>query len=316
MNHDNLDALQTFTLDNLPNLDTVVLGALEMLATHDIPTIDTSRFKKPLVVGSGNAEATGRIIFADSNAVFASESSYEDKLQNIADIDEVVIVSASGAKHAPIIASKAQQSGKHVTLITCTKDSDAAKKLNGDLTEYIFPKNREPYTYNTSTYMGMILGKTKENPQAIYEYIVQQLATVDFPDFSQFGKYFVIVPDEFSGITRMVQIKFIELFSRKLARDVETSEFMKHAATVTPSDDELFISFGYDNQTWGDSEHRLNIPLPENAGYVAMMAISYYVVAQIQKAQPQYFKENIQQYCQMISDVFGENLSPIVEGNI
>lgn len=316
MNQSYIDTLNNFTLDELPNLDTVVMGALEMLASREIPRIDTSGFKKPLVVGSGNAEATGRIIFADSNAVFASESSYEDKLKNISDIDEVVIVSASGAKHAPIIAGKAQQAGKHVTLITCTKDSDASKALNGDLTEYVFPKNREPYTYNTSTYMGMILGATGEDPRAIYDYIEQNLAHIEFPDFSQYNKYFVIVPDEFSSITRMVQIKFIELFSRKLARDVETSEFMKHAATVTPSDDELFVSIGYDNHAWGDSDHRFNVSLPDGAGYVAMMAVSYYVVAQIQKAQPQYFKENIQQYCQMISDVFGENLSPIVEGNV
>lgn len=310
------DILENFTIDSLPSLDVVVMGALEMLATHDITAIDTSGYKKPLVVGSGNAEATGRIIFGDSNAVFASESSYEEKLANIDDIDEVVIVSASGAKHAPIIAGKARESGKHVTLITNTKDSDAAKKLDGDLTEHILPKNREPYTYNTSTYMGMILGATKENPRAIYDYIEQTIATMEFPDFSKYNKYFLIVPDEFGGSTRMLQIKFIELFSRKLSRDVETSEFMKHAATVTPSDDELFISFGYDNKTWGAPENRLNIPLPDDAGYVAMVAIGYYVIAQIQKAQPQYFKENIQSYCKMISDVFGEDLSPIVEGNL
>lgn len=316
MQQSNIDILKTFTIDTLPSLDVVVLGALEMLSTHELPAIDTSRFTRPLVVGSGNAEATGRIIFADSNAVFASESSYEDKLANISDIDEVVIVSASGAKHAPIIAGKARDAGKHVTLITNTPNSDASKELHDDLTEYVFPKNREPYTYNTSTYMGMILGATKEDPQAIYEYIQQHIAGMEFPDFSQYSKYFVIVPDEFSGITRMVQIKFIELFSRRLARDVETSEFMKHAATVTPADDELFISIGYDNQTWGDPSRRLNVPLPENAGYVAIMAVSYFVVAQIQKAQPQYFKQNIAAYCRMISQVFGENLSPIVDGTV
>ena len=57
---------------------------------------------------------------------------------------------------------------------------------------------------------------------------------------------------------------------------------MRHAVTVAPSN-ELFISFGEENKIWGDPNNRLNIPLPKNAGYVAMMAIGYYVISQIQK---------------------------------
>ena len=42
---------------------------------------------------------------------------------------------------------------------------------------------------------------------------------------------------------------------------------------------ELFISFGEENKIWGDPNNRLNIPLPKNAGYVAMMAIGQYVIS-------------------------------------
>lgn len=312
----NREILNNFDITSLPSLDTVVLGALEMLASEQLPSIDTSVIRRPLVVGSGNAEATGRIMFAETGAVFASESSVDDRLAHISDIDEVIVVSASGGKHAPIIARKARDAGKHVTLITNTPNSPAEQELSSEeLTALVFPKNREPYTYNTSTYMSMLLGYTHEDPAAIKSFIEQAIDTLAMPDFSQFQKYYLIVPPQFDGIIRMLNVKFIELFGRNVARDVETSEYVRHATTVAESN-EVFIAFGEPNTTWGKPENRLNVPLPEGAGYVAMMAVGYYVVAQIQKAQPQYFTENIATYCQFISGIFGEAISPIVDGTV
>ncbi|MEO6761814.1 MAG: hypothetical protein ABI220_05640 [Candidatus Saccharimonadales bacterium] len=316
MGQNNFDELNTFTIDTLPFLDTAVLGALEMLEGRDLPKIDISNFKRPLVVGSGNAEATGRIIFEATDAVFASESTVDEKLRDIAGIDEVIIVSASGGKHAPIIGRKARDAGKHVTLISNTPDSPAQRELSsGGLTTHIFPKNREPYTYNTSTYMAMILGLTREDPAVIKQFIEQQIDSLELPDFSKFTKYYLIVPPRFAGIIRMLQVKFIELFGRNIARDVETSEYVRHATTVAPAN-EVFIAFGEPNNTWGKPDNRLNVPLPENASYGAMMAVGYYVIAQIQKAQPQYFKENISGYCKFVSGIFNEDIQPIVEGNL
>ncbi|MEX0668808.1 MAG: hypothetical protein WD061_03670 [Candidatus Saccharimonadales bacterium] len=315
MQQPNRKVLETFDESSLPDLDTVVLAALELLEERGVPSFSIDSFKKPLVVGSGNAEATGRIIFQQADAVFASESNFEQKLQNIPDIDEVILVSASGGKHAPIIAKTAKKYQKHVTLLTNTADSPAAQATgSSDITELVFPKNREPYTYNTSTYMGMMLGYSKEDPTHIREFINNAVTSLDMPDFSKYDKYYLIVPAEFSGIIRMLQVKFIELFGRNIARDVETIEYVRHATTVAPAD-ELFISFGSENQTWGTPENRLNVPLPEPSGYVAMMAIGYFVVGQIQKQQPQYFKDNIVEYTKQISEVFGETISPIVPGN-
>lgn len=312
---ENIDLMNNFTLDGLPNLDQVVRAALEMLSEREVPTVDPRKFHRPLVVGSGNAEATGRIIFADSDAIFASESDVDEKLANIADIDEVVIVSASGGKHAPILARKARERGKHVTLITSTAGSAAEQRLSADeITVHVFPKNREPYTYNTSTYMAMIAGWTHEDPRAISDFIRTTIDGMGLPDFAHFDKYYLIVPPEFSGIIRMLQVKFIELFGRNVARDVESAEYVRHATTVAPSD-ELFISFGAPNDTWGKPENRLYVPLPENAGYVAMMAVSYYLIGKIQAAKQPYFKENIAEYCRFISGIFGEDISPIVAGN-
>ena len=311
MNYKNIDILNTFTLDTIPDLDVTVLGALELFQKETLPKLDILKYKRPLVVGSGNAEATGRIIFEDTDAVFASESNFESKLKHIPDIDGVILISASGGKHAPMIASRAKELGKSVTLITNNSNAEAKKFIENDEI-FVFPKNREPYTYNTSTYMGMIIGKTNEDPGRIQKFIQEKIATFAFPDFSRYNKYFLIVPPKFSGIERMLQVKFIELFGRIIARDVETSEYMKHAVTVVPAD-ELFISFGDENKTWGKFENRLYVPLPINTDYGAMMAIGYYVIAQIQKQHKPYFKENIVEYVKQASAAFDSKINVIVD---
>ncbi|HEY4964219.1 MAG TPA: hypothetical protein VIH90_05980 [Candidatus Saccharimonadales bacterium] len=308
-----IDDLNSFTLDNIPNLDVAVIGALELFSGTSLPKIDINAYQKPLIVGSGNAEATGRIMFRNNDAVFASESDYQSKLENISSIDGVVIISASGGKHAPLIARNATQLGKHVTLITNTENSLASKELDHqhEYDEYVFPKNREPYTYNTSTYMAMILGATHEDPKYIKDFIDKVSSQLNFPDFSRYNKYYLIVPAKFTGIIRMLQVKFIELFGRNIARDIETSEYVRHATTVAPSD-ELFISFGEENTTWGELSNRLFVPLPEGADYGAMMAVGYYLVSQIQSVYPHYFKDNIGQYTEQVSKIFGEEIKPIV----
>ena len=299
----NLETMQNFTLKNIPALETYVLGALELFQKEKLPKINI-KFKRPMVVGSGNAEATGRIIFRDKDAIFASESNYENKLKKIKNIDGDILISASGGKHAPIIAKKAKQLKKKVILLTNNPNAEAKKYANQT---HIFPKNKEPYTYNTSTYMGMILGETKENPKKIHDFIQKKIAKIKIP---KHNKFYILVPTKFSGIIRMIQVKFIELFGRQVARDVETIEYIKHATTVVPSN-ELFISFGDKNTKYG--KNKLFIPLPKNSGYGAMMAISYYVVGKIQKQQPDYFKKNIEAYMKKASKIFGKKMSPIVE---
>lgn len=310
-----IDLLDSFNIDSLPNLDIVVLGALELFALSDLPTIDFKEYRHVLVVGSGNAEATGKVLFENTDTIFGSESTFEEELENITSIDGVVLISASGGKDAPRIAERSIELGRKVKLITETEDNPTKELLsqNENFTQYVLPKNREPYTYNTSTYMGMILSKTREDPVAIKQYIESVIDQITLPDFSQYQKYFLIVPPEFSGICRMLQVKFIELFGREIARDIETSEYMRHATTVVPSQNELFISFGEENTVWGEPQHRLFIPLPNGADYGAMMAIGYYIVGKIQAYYPHLFKHNIEAYTEQVSQLFGKPISPIVE---
>lgn len=305
----NLKVMQSFDVTSMPTLDVCVCGALELFNSVKLPKIKVT-YKRPLVVGSGNAEATGRIIFEDSDAIFGSESTFEKKLKKISAIDGVVVISASGGKHAPGIVKVAHKYKKKVTLITCNKNSLAHKELGAKDNVYVFPKQREPYTYNTSTYMGMILGKTKESPKEIYSFIQKHMHDFAYPNFKRFDKFYVIVPPQFSGIVRMLQVKFIELFGRRIARDVETSEYVKHATTVVSSKNELFISIGQKYPLEG--KNHLYIPLPRKANYAMMMAISYYLVGKIQAAHSPYFKNHIVEYTKEASVLFGQTIEPIV----
>src|SRR3989344_7740605 len=155
---------------HLPDLDFCVVSALHLFAREGVPPLDLRNYKRPLVVGSGNAAITGKILLHDKDAVFADESNYQDKLKNIPAIDGAILISASGGKHAPLIAQELQH--KNIETRLLTNNFNAAAKPYVHQT-YFFPKLPEPYTYNTSTYMGMILAKTKEDPQRIREFLGQ-----------------------------------------------------------------------------------------------------------------------------------------------
>ena len=91
-----------------PTLDQIVLETLNLFKSlNHIEKIDFSKFHTPLVVGSGNGYYTGRIIFRNSPAYFAVEAEVQGKLENITSVTDVVVVSASGEKHAPIIVDVA-----------------------------------------------------------------------------------------------------------------------------------------------------------------------------------------------------------------
>lgn len=306
------DLMEQFSVNDMPDLHECVLGALEFFRSVEIPEIKLP-YKHPLIVGSGNAEATGRIIFKDIDAVFASESNFEQKLESIKSIDGVVLISASGGKHAPVIAKIAKKYKKHITLLTNNYYAEAEKLLDHkhkyDL--FIFPHQREPYTYNTSTYMSMILGKTNENSEDIYKFINSSTEKIRFPKLDKYDKFYLIIPPQFAGIKRMLEIKFIELFGRQIAHTIETSEYVRHATTVVPSD-ELFISFGEKNTTFGLPKQRVFVPLPDNADYAAMMAIAYFIIGKIQKSHPPYFKRYIKPYTNAISRIFKQPIKPVV----
>ncbi|MCL4357545.1 hypothetical protein M1512_01455, partial [Patescibacteria group bacterium] len=57
-----------------------------------------------------------------------------------------------------------------------------------ELSVHVFPKNRETYTYNTSTYMSMILSYTRENPSQIKRFILENTATLALLDLWRYRR--------------------------------------------------------------------------------------------------------------------------------
>jgi hypothetical protein len=288
------------------NLDDCVVSALELFIDKGVPSLNLGNSKKPLVVGSGNAAVTGRILLEGSDAIFADESTYEPKLKYA---DGVVLISASGKKHAVVIAKNLRDNhpGLEARLLTCNADAPSIEYFKPE-NVFVFPKQPEPYTYNTSTYMGMILGKTHEDTESILGFLKREIKPVVPKNLSEYDAYYMIVPEKFDNIREMFLTKFDELFCPMIPGRAFTSEQSKHAKSIAPNDNELFVSIGYNNKNFG--KNRLNLPLPDKADYGAMMAVGYYFLGNVQRQNPSWFKFNIIDYCKKASELFGQNLEP------
>tara|TARA_Y100000310_G_scaffold345846_1_gene471143 strand:- start:35297 stop:36235 length:939 start_codon:yes stop_codon:yes gene_type:complete len=312
--------MEDFDENSLIDMDVCVLNALELFINQGIPKLNLGNFKRPLAVGSGNAAVTGEIILEDKDAIFADEGTYKQKLDSVKDIDGAILISASGGKHAPIIAKELKKRKIETRLLTCNKDAEAKAIIDQDKF-FVFPKNKEPYTYNTSTYMSMILGKTKEHPQKILDFIKNKIDPIVPKDFKKYKSFYLLVPTKFDSLREMLVTKFDELFAgSNIKGRVYTPEQTKHAKNVYVPKGELFIRFDFERELktkltlpLPDNTKILNIPLPDNSNYAALMAISYYIVGFIQKQHKPYFKENIVEYCKLASKTFGSTIKPVVE---
>lgn len=339
-------------MPQLASLDQIVLATIDKyLHTPNLPSINLSQFELPLVVGSGNGYITGKILFRNTPAFFASESEVEEKLERIPSISEVVVVSASGEKHAPIILNAAKAKDKKTYLISSSRESTGKNIAD---TTWVFPKITEPYTYNTSTYFGYLYGaELSLNLEKLRDFILGDFdQAISRIDWGKYASFCVVLPNQFVLYREMIETKFIELFGRKVARDVFSYEQMRHATTVVQDERELFICFG--NETGIQyGENQVNLPIfsefrgkQEHQGeeilskgvyervhdwetnssneevrsfsgisdsYAAMMLTGYYLVGKIQNAFPPYFFESIEDYCQRAKVQSGFNIQPLVE---
>lgn len=306
-----LNRLQTFSEHDLPDLHEVVLGSLEFLATTPVPHVDVTTHRRPLVIGSVNGLSTAQILFEATDAVYADEGSYADILARTDTVDAIYIVSASGSKHAVHIAEATQSSGLPVYLITSTPNAPASQFISPERV-YVFPHIREPYTYNTSTYLAMLLGGTQESPRDIIEHIENHVVPVVASLAPSYTSFVCTVPPQFRLIRPMIETKFDELFAPRITGRAFTSEEVKHAKIVINVDTQCAINFGTEPNGYMHSTQQIYIPLPHACGPVAMIAIAYYVIGYIQSIHEPYFKQSIAQYAAHASQVFGQPVPIIV----
>jgi hypothetical protein len=292
---------------SLVDLDECVIRALYFLEHAKLPDIPYNEFSRPLVVGSGNAAVTGQILFRHKDAIFADESDYETMLKNTQNIDGCFLISASGGKHAPIIARALQERNIKTILITNNENARACSFASECK---VFPKNIEPYTYNVSTYLSMILSKTHEKP----EIILKHLSAIEkkIPKtLKRYDSFYFIIPEKFIITRDMLITKFDELFGSKISVRIYTLEQTKHAKTIVPNEKELFVSFGMSNNTFG--KNRLFLPVPQAFDYAGFIALTYFLIGKIQAQNQPYFKKNIEEYIKKSSKVFGEKIEALVK---
>lgn len=279
----------------MKDLHEVVLESLDLHSSYELPTLDFPGSTNRLVVASGNALPTGRIVFDDERAVFADESRYQNIVHKHSKIESATVISASGHKHAPTIIRYLLDSGIETSLLTCNRHSPAGRLLPPS---HVFETRSysEPITYNTSSYLGMILSKTRENPKKIKEFLLSELlpAIQSFGKLTSYAAFYIIIPPEFDCEREMFLTKFDELFGGRLNGRCYTTEQTLHAKTLVPWERELFINIGCNNAFFGDQ--RMNLPLPENASFATMLSLGYYMIGQIQSQFPPWFKDNADNY--------------------
>ena len=281
----------------LPTLDEIVLGTLDFFAREAPPVFDISKFSLPLVVGSGNAMHTGKILFSKQAAISADESSFRTVISSYASVIEkglitdAVVISSSGEKDSIWEIELAKEKKLHTTLLTCKPQSSAAKLAD---VVYAYKSIAEPYTYNTSTYLGMILSTTGEKAAEIKTFI-DQLAIA--PGFDDYLSYAFILPDEYGNVAPMIEIKRDELFGPHVMVRAVTQSHARHAKFVHPWEKELVITLGSENTFFGDPAHRWDISLASQASFGTVIALTYYLCGLIQKAKPDYFMQHIEQFC-------------------
>jgi hypothetical protein len=280
---------------SMKNLDEVVLDALALHASYTLPTLQFPPSKKRLVVGSGNALPTGKVLFQGENCVFADEGQYLVALARQPDIDSAVVISASGGKDAPKIVGELMERKLPACLLTCNGSSPAANLLREYNKDGVFEtrRNEEPITYNTSSYLGMILARTKENPDLIRQHLVKRVRP-RLRNLPRYAAYFLILKPDFDAVREMFVTKFDELFGPRLLGRCYTTRQILHAKTVVPWEKELFVTFGCRNSQFGLA--RLDVPLPKSASFAALVATGYYVIGHIQSQFPAWFKRQADAY--------------------
>jgi len=280
----------------LDSLNITTLKALEFFRNKKIPHLDLKKYPFPIVVGSGNALNAGMAIFGQQKAVFASESNFKEILKRYRDliknknISHIIVISASGEKDSIWELKAARKTGVKTVLLTCSPNSSASKIAHE---VHIFPKLAEPYTYNVSTYLGMIMAASQEKAATIEKYILNLKLPANF---KKYRAYAFILPDDWSAIAPMLEIKKSELFGSNVSLRAFSYGESRHAKFVIQSKDELVISFGK-NLYFGHPKHRLELIPPKTADKAWAMAVSYFLIGLIQNSKPDYYRQNIKKFC-------------------
>ncbi len=295
-------------IKNLPNLDVSVIAALDFFTKNPPAQLKLNQFKFPLVIGSGNAYNTALVLFGSRPSVIADESNFSQIIKNYKpwiknkNITQALIISASGEKDSIWEIKLAKKYKLKTTLLTCSPNSPSAMLADKII---VYQKLPEPYTYNTSTYLGMLLGASQERAKDIKKFLKNIKLPKRPRNFKNYLAYSFLLPDEFKALAPMIEIKKDELFGPHLSLRAFSLGEARHAKFVHPWNKELVISLGK-NKYFGSKAERWEIKLPKNAKAGLVMALSYYLIGKIQASKIPYFKKHIAQFCLNGTQAYGQ----------
>ncbi len=280
----------------IPNLNQTVLEALEFFSKN--PPVEFKLPKKQLIlaVGSVNALSTAKILLNNQASIFADESNLKEVLKIYKPlikkkiINQALVISASGEKDAVWEIKAIKKLGLKTMLLTCNPEASSIKLADK---HQVFKKITEPYSYNFSTYLSMILGFYKEDPKKIETFIKKIKVAKNLSNF----KYFTfILPDKYRAIADMIKVKDDELFATKSSLRAFSYGQARHAKFIYQDKDEMVISFG-ENKYFGHPRNRWEINLNDKDNFALTLSLAYYLVGLIQELRPDYFKKSLKDYC-------------------
>ncbi len=247
-----------------------------------------------LAVGSGNAAATARVLFP--TALHATESSYTQLLPHV---KTVLVVSASGAKHAPLIVRTAREAGKRVLLVTTRQDAPAAAFASRVIRT---PALDEPYSYNVSTYAGMLALLREDHAWRSVPRYAKRLDAFTLPVRPRMIT--IVVPDAAFWMIPFLLTKGDELFAARLPLRVFTLSELMHAKTIIPHPREVFLLLGVKSPFFLKDRLVLRVPFP-SASHAVHLLMAYAVIGRIQEIMPDWFGRHIAAYTARLHQIFG-----------
>ncbi|MEC8220999.1 MAG: hypothetical protein VX028_02905 [Nanoarchaeota archaeon] len=295
--YSNLEIMEHFDENSIPDLDVVLLGALEKFMRDGLSEIEFPSFDKPLIGASVNALTTAKMLFGE-RAQYVDENTLREDVESLAkQCDGAIVFSASGGKHAPILAKQFQELGLDTYAVTCTNGSQVEGVVGREKT-IVTKKNREPYTYNTSTYLGWMFSGVSMDVQDVkelYDFILKEVDPVIPKNIHEHFGYYLLVPNTAGYVGNLFDVKFEELFGTLVPWQTHTFETSMHAKTVIAP--QYCLAFGEGElPVHVYEENTFRVPLPENFTNAHVMAIGYYVIGKIQRGKHPYFKESLKSY--------------------
>lgn len=280
----------------ITNLNLTVNEALDYFIKNPVKQFKLNKSQLTLAVGSVNAKNTAKMLLENQPNILADESNLKDVLkiyQNLIKkkiIDQALLVSASGEKDAVWEIKALKKMGLKTTLLTCNSQASTIKLADK---YHVFSKISEPYSYNFSTYLSMLLSFYQESPRKIKKFLEKLSIPKNFKKF----KYFTfILDDKYKAIAEMIKVKDDEMFAAKSSLRAFSYGQARHAKFIYQDKDEMVISFGK-NPFFGHLKNRWEINMPKNHNFAFVFSLAYYLVGIIQEQKPDYFKKSLKDYC-------------------